>query len=212
MSLSFLKYFALFLIILGIISCPGTTRKEKMVEAYVQMHSPISAGSELKISSFRKAGVLKASDSLKLFIEQYSGGTGSNDSLSLEKVLQTCKLTIVKYDELMDDLQSKVTGLKDQVNQIDENIQNKQKVLSNLEVINTYESYLKSLQLCRDLKSKYEKLYTDLNYYNQNQDEVLAKKYSCILKFSSEKDTIHNLKQTYLFNLSEDKVYGVLLD
>ncbi len=212
MSLGFLKYFALFLIILGIVSCPGNTKKEKMVEEYVYMHSPLPAGGELKISSFKKAGELKASDSLKLFIEQYSGGSGTNDSLSLEKVLQTCKITVEKYNELMDDLQSKITGLQDQVNHIDENIQDKDKVLANLEIINTYESYLKSLQLCRNLKSKYEKLYMDLNHYYKNQDEVLANKYSCILKFSSEEDTIRKIKQTYLFNLSEDKVYGVLID
>ncbi len=212
MSLGFLKYFAPFLIILAMISCPGITRKEKMVEEYVQGNSLLPAGGELKISSLRKSGVLRASDSLKLFIEQYSDGSGNGDSLNYEKILQTCKLTVEKYNELIDDLQPKVTELQEKVNLIDDTVQDKQKVLTNLETINTYESYLKSLQLSRNLKSKYEKLYRDLNHYYQFQDKVLANKYSCILEFSSEKDTIYKLRQTYLFNLSEDKVYGVLID
>ncbi|RLD78736.1 MAG: hypothetical protein DRJ07_12800 [Bacteroidetes bacterium] len=212
MSLGFLKYFAPFLIILAMISCPGITRKEKMVEEYVQGNSLLPAGGELKISSLRKSGVLRASDSLKLFIEQYSDGSGNGDSLNYEKILQTCKLTVEKYNELIDDLQPKVTELQEKVNLIDDTVQDKQKVLTNLETINTYESYLKSLQLSRNLKSKYEKLYRDLNHYYQFQDKVLGNKYSCILEFSSEKDTIYKLRQTYLFNLSEDKVYGVLID
>lgn len=212
MSLGFIKYFALFIIITGIVSCPGSTRKEKMVEAYVYLHSPLPAGGELKISSFRKAGILKAGDSLKLFIEQYSGGSESNDSIRIDRILHTCKITVGKYNELIDDLQFKVAELQGKVNHIDEAIQDKQMILSNLETIHTYETYLKSLQFSRDIKYKYEKLYRDLNHYYQFQDEVLAKKYTCILEFSSEKDTIYKIKQTYLFNLSEDKVYGVLVD
>ena len=212
MSIGFLKYLAPLLLILVMISCPGITRKENMVKEYVQLNSPLPAGGELKISSLRKAGVLIAGDSLKLFIEQYSGGSESNDSLSPDKILRTCKLTVDKYNELIGDLQLKVAELQGKVEHIDESIQDKQMILYNLETINTYESYLKSLQLSRNLKYKYEKLYRDLNQYYQFQDKVLAKKYSCILEISSEKDTIYKIKQTYLFNLSEDKVYGVLVD
>lgn len=210
MSISFIKYFLVFFLVLGIVSCPGNFRKERMVREYERRHNPLTNGMNIRVASMEKITPLTAKDSLFIFLKQFEEKPGKNPSLKIEDVLNTCKVTAGNYAELEKDLERKVIELQEKVAGVDEEAADKKQLLTNLKLINEYDTYLKSLQLCRNLKNKYEKLYNQLNIYDQDKDKVLAKKYACTIILAKSKDSTITELKTYVFNLAGDQILGIL--
>jgi hypothetical protein len=210
MSLSFIKYFLAFFLVLGIVSCPGNFRKERMVREYERQHNPLANGMNIRVASIDKIGSLTANDSISIFLRQFENASGESQTLNIGEVLQTCKTTAGNYAELEKDLEQKVLEFQEKVNRIDETVQDKEQILANLKLVNEYETFIKSLQLCRNLKYKYEKLYNQLNNYNLDNDKVLAKKYTCTVILAQKNDSTLSEQKTYIFNLSGTQILGIL--
>ncbi len=210
MSLSFIKYFFAFFLVLGIVSCPGNFRKERMVREYERQHNPDANGKNIRVASVDRTGPLTANDSISIFLRQFKDTTGKNQVLKIEEVLQTCKTTAGNYAELEKELEQKVLELQEMVSRIDETVQDKEKILDNLKLMNEYETYLRSLQLCRDMKVKYEELFNKLSNYNLNKERTLAKKYSCTVVLAQKNDSAISVQKTYIFDLAGTQILGIL--
>ncbi len=200
----------IWLIALGLFfsSCNELPAWEKLIRDYIAQSELVDENTSMEIKSIEKVGEVLASDSLKLYCEEFNSQTRMQDPQFTDHILSTCEETIKTYSELIIELNQKVDSLQKMVGEIDETEKDKNKIYKDLLTFSEYEIYSKSLQRSRDLKNKYQHLHDRLESYKTNSDRPLAMKYQCILMESSS-DTIPPKSMFFYLNPMEDKILAV---
>lgn len=200
----------IWLIAIGLFfsSCKELPAWEKLIRDYIGQSELGEENASMEIRSIEKVGEVLASDSLKLYCEEFNSQAGKQDPQFTDHVLSTCEETIKTYSELIVELNQKVDSLQKMVGEIDETEKDKNKIYKDLLTFSEYEIYSKSLQRSRDLKDKYQHLHDRLESYKTNSNRPLAMKYQCILMESSS-DTIPPKSKFFYLNPMEDKILAV---
>jgi len=200
----------IWLIAIGLFcsSCKELPAWEKLIRDYIGQSELGEENSSLEIRSIEKVGEVLASDSLKLYCEEFNSQAGKQDPQFTDHILSTCEETIKTYSVLIVELNQKVDSLQKMVAEIDETEKDKNKIYKDLLTFSEYEIYIKSLQRSRDLKDKYQHLHDRLESYRTNSDRPLAMKYQCILMESSG-DTLISKSIFFYLNPLEDKILAV---
>ena len=200
----------IWLIAIGLFcsSCKELPAWEKLIRDYIGQSELGEENSSLEIRSIEKVGEVLASDSLKLYCEEFNSQAGKQDPQFTDHILSTCEETIKTYSVLIVELNQKVDSLQKMVAEIDETEKDKNKIYKDLLTFSEYEIYIKSLQRSRDLKDKYQHLHDRLESYRTNSDRPLAMKYQCIL-IESSSDTIPPKSMIFYLNPMENKILAV---